>query len=262
MQSAMLEHCHGLGNRFAILDMPQISGPPGRLPLEEWGATTGASGALYLPWLRVPSERGPRRVPPCGHVAGVYASADRRSGVWQAPANVRLEGVLGPEPNLTDADQRQLPDTINCLRAFPGRGTLVWGARTLSADPAWRYVSVSRLFITVGRWARLNLAGAVFEPNDRRLWARVERELSAYCAELFRGGALASAKAEEAFFVHCDAATNPPEARDAGQITVEVGLAPSLPNEFVIVRIITEPGGVALALRSDQARLSGHNIPR
>jgi phage tail sheath protein FI len=178
--------------------------------------------------------------------------------VYRAPANVALAGVLAPEVNLNDAQQRLLPEGLNCLRAFPGRGTLVWGARTLSCDPAWRYVSVSRLFITVGRWARQNLASVVFEPNDQGLWARVERELSAYCAELFRRGALAGAKAEDAFYVHCDATTNSPEDREAGRLTAEVGLAPILPNEFVIVRITSEPGGVALALRS--ARASAHSM--
>jgi phage tail sheath protein FI len=262
MQTALLEHCARLGDRFAILDMARGSGPNKWSPVEEWAATVGASGAYYLPWLRVPSPGGPRLVPPCGHIAGVYASTDRRAGVYQAPANVRLEGVLGPEADLTDARQRELPGTVNCLRAFRGRGTLIWGARTLSADPNWRYVSVSRLFITVGRWARQNLASVVFEPNDRRLWARVERELSAYCAELFRRGALVGAKAEEAFFVQCDAATNPEEEREAGRLTVEVGLAPSLPNEFIIVRIVSEPGGVALALRSDQARPRDRGIVR
>ena len=256
MQSAVLEHCARLGDRFAILDVAHGPGAGSQPPFEEWSGPVGASGAYYLPWVGVSGPNGPRLVPPCGHIAGAYSQTDRSLGVYQAPANVQLEGVLDLELNLTDAQQRQLRGTINCLRTFRGRGTLIWGAHTLSADPNWRYVSVSRLFITVGRWARQNLASVVFEPNGPRLWARVERELSAYCSELFRRGALAGAKAEQAFFVHCDATTNPPDDREAGRLTVEIGLAPSLPNEFVVVRIVSEPGGVALALRS--ARASAH----
>jgi phage tail sheath protein FI len=132
------------------------------------------------------------------------------------------------------------------LRAFPGRGIRVWGARTLSSDPAWTYVSVRRLFLTACRWIERNMVGAVFEPNDPRLWTRISRELTAYFNDLFRQGALQGRTPQEAFYIKCDAETNPLEIREAGSVITEIGLAPGLPNEFVIVRIIHGASGVTI----------------
>jgi phage tail sheath protein FI len=178
----------------------------------------------------------------------VYARTDQRIGVHKAPANDVLQGVLDLEVNLTDAQQDRLnPEGINCLRAFPGRGIRVWGARTLSRDPAWTYVNVQRLFLTAGRWIERNMSSAVFEPNDPRLWARVGRELTAYFNDLLRRGALRGRTPQEAFYVKCDAETNPPEVRDAGMVVTEIGLAPALPGEFVVLRVIHGASGVSIA---------------
>jgi phage tail sheath protein FI len=249
MQTAVLEHCQRLGDRLAILDsLPDADIEQVLSQREKLG---GANGALYYPWIMAPawSKQGEAAlsgllVPPCGHLAGVYARSDRLVGVHKAPANEVLEGVLDLAVLLSNAQQGRLnPKGINCLRAFPGRGLRVWGARTLSHDPAWTYLNTRRLFLTAGRWIEHNLSGMVYEPNDPKLWARIGRELTAYFNDLFRRGALKGRTAQEAFYVKCDAETNPPEVGQIGQVITEIGLAPAIPNEFIVVRIIHGASG-------------------
>lgn len=246
MQRAVLDHCMQQGDRFAILDALPAANPDE--VREQRRALSGANGALYYPWVRIQTEAGRTRlVPPCGAVAGVYARSDQQSGVYKAPANETLAGVLDTEIALSTREQDVLsPQQINCLRARPKQGISVWGARTLSSDPAWRYINVRRLFLTVGRWVGYSLASVAFEPNSPQLWARIEREISAYCTELFERGALRGRTAQEAFFVACNAATNPIEVREAGQVVTTIGLAPVLPSEFVVVRLIHRASGVSI----------------
>jgi len=262
MQAALLDHCDRQGDRMVILD-PEPGKPdaenldPGATVKEVieqrgellwrntlWG---GRNGALYYPWIQV--EHGPDKfIPPCGHIAGVFARSDRRFGVHKAPANEAIEGALDVKVQVTEAQQAQLqPSGVNCLRAFPGRGIRVWGARTLSSEPDWTYVSVRRLFLSVARWIERTAVVLTFEPNDFGLWLRIDRELTAYCSSLLAQGALKGCAPSEAFYVKCDAETNPPEERAAGRVVAEIGLAPTLPNEFVVVRIIHSAAGVALA---------------
>ena len=240
-QQAVLEHCRKAGDRFAILDsLPGVR--PNDMQAQH-RELRGDNGALYYPWIKVAKGM----IPPCGHLAGVYARSDRRAGVHKAPANEVLQGALDLEFNLSEAEQSGLnPLGINCLRAFPGRGIRVWGARTLSENPSWTYINVRRLFLTIGRWIEHNLADAAFEPNDHRLWARIGRELTAYFDELRGRGALRGSTPEEAFYVKCDAVTNPPESRDAGRVFTEIGLAPNLSNEFIVVRIIHGASGTTI----------------
>ncbi len=250
MQAAVLEHCDAVGDRFAILDsLPRANSDE---VLRQRRGLRGTNGALYYPWLRaadgLPAAGANGFVPPCGHLAGVYARSDRRAGVHKAPANEALEGALDLEINLTGEQQGELnPAGVNCLRAFPGRGIRVWGARTLSANPAWTYINARRLFLTAGRWIGRNMPGVVFEPNDPKLWARIRRELTGYFNGLFERGALAGRTPQEAFYVKCDEETNPPEVRDADSVVTVIGLAPMLPGEFVVVRIVHGPDGVAIA---------------
>lgn len=246
MQRALLDHCTHQGDRFAILDALPAAGVAE--VLAQRNALNATNGALYYPWVRIQTEGGATRfVPPSGAVAGVYARSDQLNGVYKAPANETLAGVLDIEVALTNAQQDQLnPLQVNCLRARPKQGIRVWGARTLSSDPAWRYINVRRLFLTVGRWIAYALDGVAFEPNDQQLWARIEREITAYCTELFERGALQGRTAQEAFFVTCNAATNPVEAREAGQVITTIGLAPVYPSEFVVVRIIHGATGVSI----------------
>lgn len=246
LQAAVLEHCYRLGDRFALLDTPP-GADAGQVVNQRKGPLpeSGANGALYFPWLRPLGSQ--RFVPPCGHVAGVVARSDNRTGVHKAPANEALDGVVDLAVTLTDKEQEPLNAAgINALRAFPGRGLRVWGARTLSPQPAWLYINVRRLFLTAARWIDRNLSDASFEPNEPRLWNRISRELNTYFEGLFRAGALKGRTPAEAFFVKCDGEVNPPEAREAGLVVTVIGLAPALPNEFVVVRIIHGAAGFAI----------------
>jgi len=252
MQTAILRHCAAEGDRFALLDarpgagLDQVLAQRNGLDGDGGIGGIGGNGALYHPWLR--SMGSGRLVPPCGHVAGVVARCDQRTGVHKAPANEELEGVVDLAVGLTDADQALLnPAGVNALRAFPGRGIRIWGARTLSHQAAWTYINVRRLFLTAARWIELNLADAAFEPHDTRLWNRITRELTTYFEGLFRAGALKGSTAAEAFFVKCDGETNPPEVRETGRVVTVIGLAPGVPNEYVVVRIVHGAGGVDVA---------------
>jgi uncharacterized protein len=252
MQRAILNHCDALKDRFAILDctaeftLSAVQAQRSRL--------TSLNGALYFPWIKVEgrSDLNPF-VPPCGHVAGIYAKSDREIGTHKTPANYRLEGVLDLSFLVSQAEYSSLNSAsqagINCLCAFPGRGIRVWGARTLSADQAshWQYINVRRLFLSVERWCHVNLLDLGFEPNQPNLWIRIERELSLYLESLFQQGALQGNTSEEAFYVRCDDETNSSEQRTLGQVITEVGLAPVIPNEFIVIRLIHGETGVAIA---------------
>ncbi|MBD2094095.1 phage tail sheath family protein [Trichocoleus sp. FACHB-591] len=254
MQAAILDHCQQLGDRFAILDawkdatvatvqqqQQQLSEHPGAL-----------NGALYFPWVQVENSPPELRIPPCGHIAGVYARSDRNTGVHQAPANFLLEDVLDLSVSLSHGEQMTLSSasqagSINYLRVLPGRGIRVWGSRTLSQSFDWQHINVRRLFLTVARWGDRHLADVAFEPNNFQLWVRIERELTAFCESLFQQGALQGATPSAAFYVTCNEETNPPEIRALGQVVTEVGLAPTVPNEFIVVRLIHGSNGVTLS---------------
>jgi hypothetical protein len=244
LQRAVVAHCEAVGTRMAILDaLPAASAD---VVLKQRAGLRSANAALYHPWLLVESAGARRFVPPCGHVAGVYAATDRAYGPHKAPANEILRGVLDLQRAVDDRLGSVLnPASVNCLRAFAGRGIRIWGARTLSSDPAWTYVNVRRLVLSTARWIDANLGAAVFEPDDERLWARLRRELAAYLTGLYRAGALSGASTDEAFYVRCDETTN--AGRPAGHVTVEVGLAALAPSEFIVVHFVHEPGGVSVA---------------
>ena len=199
----------------------------------------------------------PLYVPPCGHLAGVYARSDQRVGVHKAPANEVVKGALDLRADLGVDDVGTLyAQGVNCVRALPGRGIRAWGARTLADDLAWRPVSARRVFLTIGRWLELFMAGLAYEPNDVRLWVRVTRELTAYLDGLFDRGALNGSRPDQAFFVKCDSETNPPEVLDVGQVVTYVGLSLAAPAEFVVVRIIHGASGVSIQPASATAAAS------
>jgi len=247
-QLGMLAHCEAMHDRFAILDAPPEQGVQ---DVKEW-RTGGAGydskfGALYYPWIKVANQipKAQRAnpdedlisVPPCGHIAGVYARVDTERGVHKAPANEIVRGAVDLVANVTRNEQDLLnPIGINCIRAFPNMGIRVWGARTLTSDPAWRYVNVRRLFNYIEESIEENTQWVVFEPNDEDLWERVKRDITAFLTRVWRSGALFGATPDEAFYVKCDRETNPPETRDVGQLIVEIGLAPVKPAEFVVFR--------------------------
>jgi hypothetical protein len=250
VQQAMITHCELMGDRMAILDPPANLSPQ---QIKEWRVEQAGYDSkfatLYWPRIRVldPSNGQPLEVPPCGHVAGIWARNDDERGVHKAPANEVVRGALALESNLTRGEHDMLnPEGINCLRAFPGRGIRVWGARTLASDPAWRYVNVRRLFNYLEKSILHNTEWVVFEPNDRNLWAKLRRTIASFLVLEWRKGALFGSTPSEAFFVKCDDETNPAEAIDAGQVTCQIGVAPVKPAEFVVFQLAQLQGGVSL----------------
>ena len=201
--------------------------------------------ALYHPWVRAPGE--PNFQPPSGHVLGLVARLDDREGVHRAPAGLELGGVCDLGDAIDDLAQPGLDALgLNCLRAFRGRGLRVWGAHTLTTDAAWRPLSVRRLILTIGRWLELRLTDFAFEPNDPLVWNRLARAVSGYLDRLHAAGALAGRIPAEAYFIKCDAETNPPEVRDAGMLVAEIGVAPLVPQAFITLRLIQRSGGTSL----------------
>jgi phage tail sheath protein FI len=250
IQLGMIAHCELMGNRIAVLDAPPSMNAQ---QVMDWrmdqAGYDSKFAALYYPWVRVfdPSTGENIFVPPSGHVAGIWGRNDDTRGVHKAPANEVVRGAVDLEINISKGEHDLLnPAAVNCLRAFPGRGIRIWGARTLSSDPEWRYLNVRRLFNYLEESILNGVQWAVFEPNDNVLWAKVRRSIAAFLTMEWRKGALFGATPNEAFFVKCDAETNPAEAIDLGQLTCEVGVAPVKPAEFVIVRIGQWAGGSAV----------------
>lgn len=246
-QSAVIAHCEIMGDRVAILDTPPNLKP---IEVKEWREeTTGFDSSyatMYYPWIQVNdvSSNRTETIPSSGHVAGIWARSDNTRGVHKAPANEVVLGVTSLSFNVSKGEQDVLnPIGVNCIRALPGMGIRVWGARTLSSNPAWRYINVRRLFNFVEKSIELNTQWVVFEPNGQKLWARVSRDINAFLKIVWRSGALFGNSPTEAFYVKCDEELNPPESRDLGRLIVEVGLAPVKPAEFVIFRISQWAGG-------------------
>ncbi len=241
VQTMMIAHCEGMGDRVAILDCPPDLTPQ---EIKQWRMdVTGfdsSYAALYYPWVQVMDTATNQviAIPPSGHVAGIWSRNDNTRGVHKAPANEVVQGAVGVGFQLTKGEQDTLnPIGVNCIRSFPGRGIRVWGARTLSSNPSWRYINVRRLFNYVEKSIENGTQWIVFEPNNRKLWARVRRDVSAFLKMVWRDGALFGSTPEEAFYVRCDDELNPPESRDLGRLIIEIGMSPVKPAEFVIFRI-------------------------
>jgi phage tail sheath protein FI len=238
VQGALIQHCELLRSRFAILD-PQdelsIQGVRSfREPLDSKYA------ALYYPWVVVldPTTAADVEVPPSGHVCGVYARVDETRGVWKAPGNEQLLSIVRIAQDVTSREQDLLnPIGINALRRFPDRGDRIWGARTLSSDSTWRYVSVRRFFIFLEESIKRGTQPFVFEPNDEPLWARVRQTITNFLTTQWRDGALQGTVPAEAFFVKCDRTTMTQDDIDNGRLICVIGVAPVKPAEFVIFRV-------------------------
>jgi phage tail sheath protein FI len=203
------------------------------------------NAAIFYPWIEVPDPvgvgRNPRRyVPPCGHMAGIFAHTDNSRGVWKAPAGIEatVSGAIDLQHDLVDGEQDLLnPIGLNCLRRFPNTGIVVWGSRTLASDPEWRYVPVRRTALFLKESIRRGLKWAVFEPNDQTLWGTIRLNINSFMMGLFRQGAFQGATPDEAFRVKCDRETNPQELVDQGIVTAQVAFAPLKPAEFVVIQI-------------------------
>jgi uncharacterized protein len=252
----LIAHCEKLRNRFAILNSPQAVGKkilesPQSIGPEGDLMPVGESdyAAYYFPWLKVIDGKTgiERLVPPCGHVAGIYARTDIERGVSKAPANAPVRGAIGLQLTVLNAEQDILnPRGVNCIRPFAGRGTLIWSARTISADPGWKYINVRRLFIFIEESIRRSTQWVVFEPNNELLWDRIKQTVSDFLVDVWRDGALMGRSREEAFFVKCDRTTMTDNDIENGRVIILIGIAPVRPAEFVIFRLSQWQGGSAV----------------
>jgi phage tail sheath protein FI len=250
MTSAVILQCENLLDRFAILQArPGVIAPAGHFP-----PVPSKYAAYYYPWLRIRNATDGTElvIPPSGHLAGIYARSDITRGVHKAPANEVVRGLLldpqdptrGFQVQVTKGEQDVLnPRGVNVLRYFPGRGNLVWGARTTTTDPDWKYINVRRLFIFAEESIEEATQWVVFEPNDEPLWARVRRSVSDFLTRLWMDGMLQGKTKEEAYFVKCDRTTMTQADIDNGKLIMLIGIAPVKPAEFVIFRIGQWTGG-------------------
>ncbi|MCB5909129.1 phage tail sheath subtilisin-like domain-containing protein [Streptomyces pinistramenti] len=241
VQLGLIAHCELMGDRVAIIDPPPgLNARDIRVWRQDTAGYDSKYAAVYYPWVKVfdPASGQSKLVPPSGHVAGIWARNDFERGVHKAPANEVVRGAVDLETQITRGEQDLLnPVGVNCIRAFPGRGIRVWGARTLSSDPAWRYINIRRYFNYLEESILIGTQWVVFEPNDEALWARIRRNVSAFLVNEWRNGALFGSRPEDAFYVKCDAESNPPESVDLGRVICEIGIAPVKPAEFVIFRL-------------------------
>lgn len=246
-QIAILGRCIARRDRIAILDLPLVDRPAalayrGLLPHTSFGA-------LYYPWIRVddPLRIGGnlRTIPPSGQVAGMFARCDRLRGVHKPPANELLEGVWDLSERIDATAHAELNEEgVNAIRAVPGRGVLVLGARTLAPELEWRYVNVRRLFSMIEEALEEQMQWLTFEPNNPRLWREVDRAVRGFLERLYRAGMLDGASSADAYTVRCDESTNPPSGTDDGRVVCLIGIQPPYPAEFVIVRIGVTRSGI------------------
>jgi uncharacterized protein len=245
IQQALISHAERDKYCIAVLDTPSKLTPQGAREARSRIDTTYA--ALYYPWITVSNplwkpgnNQAPKEinVPPSGFIAGIYARTDVNRGVWKAPANEVVRGAIRFEREINHGQQEMLnPEGINCLRFFFGRGYRVWGARTASSDPEWKYVNIRRYFIYLEHSIDRSTQWAVFEPNGMRLWANITDTISAFLYNEWRSGALLGSTPEQAYFVRCDRSTMTQADLDNGRLVCEIGVAALKPAEFVIFRI-------------------------
>ena len=194
-------------------------------------------------------------VPPSGHVAGQFAYHDLRTGVHRAPANARLQWALDSLAHPDRTEQERLNDAhVNLIRQEPGRGLRIMGARTLSSDPKWRFVNVRRLVLQIKTAAELLTQWAVFEPNTAATRTRLTAVLEGFLGSLWERGALTGATPEQGYFVRCDEENNPSASRDLGRLVVDVGLAPAVPFEFIVLRVGLQENSLRIEEMSALAR--------
>lgn len=235
---ALVSHCENLKSRFAVFDMPKEMYKTKDL-IEYRGMIDSTYAAMYHPWIQVfdRSSNKPDFVPPSGAVLGIYSRTDITRGVHKAPANETVF-CTGLKVNYTKSEQDILnPEGINLIRALPGQGIRVWGARTASSNSAFKYVNVRRLFIFVEESIKASTNWVVFEPNDTTLWQRVSLTVTSFLDTLWRNGMLAGSSPSEGYFVEIGASTMSRDDIMNGRLICNIGIAPSRPAEFVIFRV-------------------------
>lgn len=234
--SALVAHAEKARDRFALVD------PPAGCSVEEVrrfrGRFDSGHAALYHPWVLASADLGGAVLPPSGFVAGIYARGDDAGGVLKPPTADAVRGVEGLESVLDREAQATLnQEGVNVLRVFEGEGIRLWGARTMSSDPEWRYVNIRRYLLFLERSLDQGTKWAVFEPNGEPLWAGVRQTVAEFLLAEWRAGHLMGRKPEDAYFVRCDRTTMTQDDVDHGRLVVLVGVAPVRPAEFVILRI-------------------------
>ncbi|MFC6979418.1 phage tail sheath family protein [Microbulbifer taiwanensis] len=249
--SALVQHCaKNAPNCFAILDAPAGADWQNTPPVPDEVVQNPDYAALYYPWIEVADAGGGENltVPPSGHIAGVYARVDSERGVFKAPANESIYGALDLPVYVSDRQQQALNDgkfqnpengiNVNCIRRLNG-GILIWGARTVDVDDngQFQYVSTRRTFNYIRQSLEDGTQWAVFEPNTPALWGQITRNVTSFLTKLWQEGGLFGTTAAEAFYVKCDAETNPEDVRNAGQVVTEVGVAITKPAEFVVFKL-------------------------
>ena len=239
VQLALVAHCANTGASFAVLDVPQELVKPQDV-LAHREKIDSDYAAMYHPWIQIYDalNKKPAYIPPSGAVCGIYARTDNERGVHKAPANEVVYNCIGLSCLYNKAEQDILnPAGVNLIRALPGQGIRVWGARTCSSNSLWKYVNVRRLFIYLEESIKSQTNWAVFEPNDEMLWARVGRTIRAFLRDMWRNGALVGTTEDQAFFVNIGRDTMSQNDILNGRLICEIGVAPSRPAEFVIFRI-------------------------
>jgi phage tail sheath protein FI len=255
VQTAMISHCENLKDRFCVLDPVKDADMGAIQDQKDEVVSDKGYAALYYPWIKVSIETIENSklkliqdfIPPSGYIAGIYARSDIERGVHKAPANEIIRGALEIKLAITKGEQDILnPLGINCIRAFPGRGIRIWGARTTASDPLWKYINVRRLLLYIEESIDEGTQWVVFEPNNEKLWGRVNATITQFLTRVWRDGALMGTKVEEAFFVKCDRTTMTQDDIDNGRLICMIGVAPVKPAEFVIFRIAQWAGGSAV----------------
>jgi hypothetical protein len=260
VMQAIIAHCETMAERFGILDahaqdQEMFEKKDDKQSIEEqMGASRSTRGyaALYYPWIRTRPAGGGRvlaTVPPSGHVCGLLARVDKSRGVHKAPANETLNDAVAITQNMTDQEQGVLNlQGINVIRTFTsgGRPTL-FGARTTASDKNWQYVNIRRLFLFLEESIATDLRSSLFEPNNTELWGKLNRVLTAFLTQQWQEGALFGKKAEEAFYVKIDEELNPFNEQALGKLNIEIGVRPTYPAEFIVVRIGIWDGGMAVS---------------
>ncbi|HEY6352730.1 MAG TPA: phage tail sheath C-terminal domain-containing protein [Candidatus Angelobacter sp.] len=252
-QMALITQCETLKYRFAILDPAPTStgGTPSMTNIQNQRSLYDTLyAAIYYPRVVVtdPLSGNPLAICPSGHMAGIYAQTDAARGVWKAPANIVINGILSLETKLSKGDQDILnpePNNINALRDFTkqDRGLRVYGARCITSNEEWKYINVRRLFIFIEASLDEGTQWAVFEPNDQQLWNRLIQSVSSFLSTIWQQGGLMGATADQAYFVKCGLDTMSQDDIDNGRLIMLVGVAPVFPAEFVIIRIGQWAGG-------------------
>lgn len=239
VQLMLVAHCENMASRFAVLDIPRNAKKIDDV-IAHRDIFDSNYAALYHPWLTVfdPLDKRNIAIPPSGSMLGIYARSDNTRGVHKAPANEVVRACVGLDCQFNKGEQDILnPKGVNLIRSFPGMGIRVWGARTVTSNPSWKYVNVRRLFIFIEESIKANTNWAVFEPNDEVLWVRVKRTIEVFLTGMWRDGSLAGTSPDEAFFVNIGHETMSQDDIDNGRLICVIGVAPVKPAEFVIFRI-------------------------